>query len=58
MKTHYDKAHFDREFLLYHRPFSTDKDIHDFIERVGIKQDSGIPENEARIQTKQEMFGR
>jgi hypothetical protein len=56
MKTHYDKAHFDKLWLYGKRKLLTCAQIDSFIERVGIKQDSGIPEETARQQSYEEIF--
>jgi len=57
MKTHFEKKDFDIEWLLEHsnRHFTCSQ-IDRFVERVGIKQDSNIPESEARFQAYEEMF--
>jgi len=46
----------DKAYLLERIPTATDDQLHDFVERVGIKEDSGINEDEAREQAYREMM--
>lgn len=46
----------DKTYLLERIPQATDDTLHDFIERVGIKEDSGISIDEARNQAYRDMM--
>lgn len=45
----------DKEYLLERIPNATEAKMHDFIERVGIKEDSGIDEETARREALEEF---
>ncbi|MGZ5029039.1 MAG: hypothetical protein ACXWAT_00760 [Methylobacter sp.] len=46
----------DKAYLLERMPSVNDDQLHDFIERVGIKEDSGIEIDTARNQAYNEMM--
>lgn len=46
----------DKDYLLERIPNATDDQLHDYIERVGIKEDSGIEIDTARNQAFNEMM--